>query len=97
MNKKELLEELDKAIKIKTVAYDQIKRIIKLHFGESQGMSWGEACLESKFKRAKRIMAKGAVMFREWNGAAVIVTKRIPYMRVAAPEEVEGHNDWMPV
>lgn len=97
MNKKELLEELDKAIKIKTVAYEQIKRIIKLHFGEVVGMSWRDACLESTVKRAKRIIPESAVIFREWNGAAVIVTKQSPFMRPATSKEIEGHNDWLPV
>ena len=59
-------------------------------------MNWQEACAKSAFGRAFRDTEQGRV-FRHSDGFATFKGNKIPYMRVALPEEIEGFTDWEPI
>ena len=60
------------------------------------GMTWPEACRQSPFGTAIRRDKNGRAMLRSQQGNGVIETPS-GTVRLAFPNELEGHSDWQPV
>lgn len=60
------------------------------------GMTWPAACGESASGMAIRRDKNGLAMLRSWQGNGLVETAS-GTVRLAYPNELEGHQDWQPV
>lgn len=63
---------------------------------DQNGMSWPEACRQSPSQMAIRRDKNGLAMLRSRQGNGLVETAS-GTVRLAYPNELEGHNDWHPV